>query len=132
MRTLARAPKPGTWEAIGPERANITAQLRALPEPQLVLVRYKPNHDPLLEWVYNDARIDAAKVVWARDMTPSQNEELIEYYKDRRVRLLEADPVPPKLCPYVLGNRGSTALLAVQAPGQTHLSNEMKTEVTCP
>ncbi len=100
VHILAAAPEPGSWAAIGPERMALEAQLRSLPGPQLVLVRYGPNHDPLLDWVYNGADIDRQKLVWARDMGAEKNEELIRYYSDRRIWLLEADDVPPKLLPY--------------------------------
>jgi hypothetical protein len=99
-RVMAAKPKPGTWPAMGPERAAIVAQLNSLPGPQLVLVRYKPGHDTLIEWVYNDADIDSSKVIWARDMGEPQNDELLRYYPDRRVWLLEADAMTPKLTPY--------------------------------
>ena len=33
-------------------------------------------------------------------MGADKNAELLRYYKDRRVWLLEADDVPPKLQPY--------------------------------
>ena len=65
-----------------------------------MLVRYSPGHDPLADWVYNGADIDGQKVVWARDMGADNNEELLHYFKDRRVWLLEADDLPPKLQPY--------------------------------
>ena len=52
------------------------------------------------EWVYNGADIDHAKIVWARDMGNDQNEELLRYYNDRRVWLLDADAGPPQLTPY--------------------------------
>lgn len=55
---------------------------------------------PYKEWVYNRADIDAAKVVWAHDMGPDENAELIDHFKDRHVWLVEADEVPPKLSPY--------------------------------
>jgi hypothetical protein len=100
VRIISTPPKPGSWAAIGPERAAVEAQLGALAGPHLVLVRYWPKHDPLLDWVYNGADIDHAKVVWARDMGANQNEELLRYYNDRRVWLLEADDVPPKLSEY--------------------------------
>ena len=100
VRILAATPAAGSWVAIGSERVALEAQLRALPGPQLILVRYGPDHDPLLEWVYNGADIDQQKVVWARDMGVEKNQELMRYYKDRRVWLLEADEIPPKLLPY--------------------------------
>jgi len=37
---------------------------------------------------------------WARDMGPAKNQELIDYYKQRRVWLVYADDKPPKLVPY--------------------------------
>jgi len=98
---LAAVPAAGTWAAIGPERVALEAQLGSLPGPQLVLVRYRSNHDPLLDWVFNGADIDRQKVVWARDMGAEKNEELLRYYSDRRVWLLEADGAPTKLLPYV-------------------------------
>ena len=81
-------------------RFSVLAQLTGYSGGQLVVVRHKPDNIADLDWVYNDADIDAAKVVWARDMGTSANEELIRYFKDRRVWLLEADESPPKLLPY--------------------------------
>jgi hypothetical protein len=101
VRMMAASPAPGSEGAIGPKRAAIGTELSALPAPQLVLVRYGPHHDALLEWVYNGADPDHAKIVWARDMSAQQNEEIFRYYKNRRVWLLEADAVPPKLAPYM-------------------------------
>jgi hypothetical protein len=67
-----------------------------------VIVRYGPRHWPLREWVYNEADIDRATVVWAREMDAPHNCTLLEYFKDRQVWLLEVDKwdVPPKLSPY--------------------------------
>ncbi len=100
VHILAAAPHPGSWDAIGAERVAVETQLQSLPGPQLALVRYRTNHDPLLEWVYNGAEIDRQKVVWARDMGPEKNEELLRYYNNRRGWLFEADAIPPKLLPY--------------------------------
>ena len=100
IRVMATKPRPGTWPAMGPARAAIEAQLGSLPDRQLVLVRYQPGHSTLIEWVYNSADIDNSKVIWARDMGEPQNDELLRYYPDRRVWLLDADTIPPKLTPY--------------------------------
>jgi len=55
------------------------------------------------EWVYNGADIDSAPVVWARDMGTAKNRELLEYYSDRKVWLLEPDVNPLKLDPITSG-----------------------------
>jgi hypothetical protein len=66
----------------------------------LVIVRYGPKHNFHDEWVYNRADIDASTVIWARDMTESQNRELIDYYRDRKVWLVQPDAEPVSLEPY--------------------------------
>lgn len=66
---------------------------------QLIIVRYEPAHEFAREWVYNGADIDDEKIVWARDMGPEKNLELIDYFKDRKVWLLEPDENPPRLEP---------------------------------
>ena len=97
VRMLPALARPGVWRPMGVERAEILAELDSLPGGHLVLVRYGPDHDPLAEWVYNEADIDCAKVVWARDMGPAENGELIQYFKERRTWLLEGDEMPPRL-----------------------------------
>ena len=61
------------------------------------MVRYRPDHNPLQEWVYNGANIDGSKVVWARDMGAEKNEELIKYFKNRQVWLVEPDDKPVRV-----------------------------------
>jgi hypothetical protein len=110
VRVLAAKPNPGTWEAMGPERAAVLHRLISLPGQQLVLVRYRPDHNVLAEWVYNHADIDNSKVVWARDMGPVQNQELICYFQDRHVWLLEADETPARLSAYPTSTKLRSAL----------------------
>jgi hypothetical protein len=82
------------------ERAAVAARLSALPGQQLVIVHYVPMRETHDEWVYNDADIDAAKIVWARDMGPEKNEELLRYYPNRRVWQVEPDQWPAKVTDY--------------------------------
>jgi len=67
---------------------------------QVAIVRYAPDHPPLEEWVYNHADIDGSAIVWARDMGDATNRELLDYYKGRKVWLVEADRPDPAPVPY--------------------------------
>jgi hypothetical protein len=66
----------------------------------LVIVRYGPNHSIHHEWVYNRADIDASEIVWAQDMGAEKNRELLDYYRSRKVWLLEPDRDPLAVTPY--------------------------------
>jgi hypothetical protein len=66
----------------------------------LAIVRYGPGHNPGNEWVYNAADIDGSKVVWARDAGADDNLELIRYYQNRKVWLIEPDVIPARISPY--------------------------------
>ena len=90
------------WPRGNLARASMLSTLEHLPGEHLVLVRYSANHNFDVEWVYNAADIDASKVVWARDMDEQDNQELLQYFKNRRVWLVEPDQSPPKLSPYPL------------------------------
>jgi hypothetical protein len=93
----------GTWigpEHFGVERAQIETSLEQTPGKQLVFVRYGADHPPGDQWIYNSANIDASKVVWAWDMGPADNRELMQYYGDRQVWLVEPDAHPISLSPY--------------------------------
>jgi len=72
-------------------REDLIARLKSAGGKHLVIVRYTPDHTPNWEWVYNEADIDASTVVWAREMDAPRNAELIRYFHDRSVWLLEPD-----------------------------------------
>ena len=84
----------------GDSRARVAAQLERMEGDHLVLVRYRMGHVWYQEWVYNRADIDSAKVVWARDLSPDSNRLLLDYFKGRRVWLLEAGRDSATLVPY--------------------------------
>jgi hypothetical protein len=86
-------------EVFGTERRDIAKKLESLPGKQLAIVNYSSDHNPQDEWVYNAADIDNAKVIWARDMNAAENHDLINYYKDRRVWLVQPD-YGPSVTPY--------------------------------
>jgi hypothetical protein len=89
------------WPRGNLERATILRKLENSPGKHLVIVSYAPNHYLDMEWVYNAADIDGAKVVWARDMDLRNNAELLRYFHDRQAWSLDADQSPPALKPWV-------------------------------
>ncbi len=86
----AHAPIEPAWPRGNLERAQIIKRLDALPGDHLIVVQQGPvNIDK--EWVYNEPDINAAKIVWARDMGEKNNEELLRYFHDRHVWRLEVE-----------------------------------------
>jgi hypothetical protein len=49
----------------------------------LILVSYAGLPSPHEEWIYNPAHIDAAPVIWALDLGPTENARLRRYYPGR-------------------------------------------------
>ena len=64
------------------------------------MLRYGESHVYHYDWVYNGANIDDQKIVWARDFDPRRNQELIDYFKDRKVWLAEVTNESAHLAPY--------------------------------
>jgi hypothetical protein len=89
-------------------RAIFQKQLKETSGDHLVLVHYFPERDSsgkwvnyrLSDWVYNAADIDRAKVVWAREIPGVDIRPLLDYFKGRRVWVVEPDADPPRLIPY--------------------------------
>jgi hypothetical protein len=73
-------------------RATVVEHLAKEQGLHLVIVRYGqgPATPDMELWVHNRADIDRAKVVWAHDMGKARNQELIDYFHDRRVWFLNA------------------------------------------
>jgi hypothetical protein len=92
---------PLAWTCQGdPSRAAIQTRLSHQPGKHLIIVRYEPDHNIHDEWVFNGADIDAAKVLWARELDQPQNAKLLAYFKDRTAWLVEPDVDNTELTPY--------------------------------
>ena len=92
-----------TWagpEHFGTERAGIENYLEHLPGKQLAIVRYAHKRVPQDQWVYNSADIDVSKVVWAGEVDPGSDRELLNYYCDRKAWMIEPDQTPARVSPY--------------------------------
>ena len=80
----------------GRQRARIEARLASGPERHLILVHGDGHGGG--NWTANAADVDAAPVVWARDLGTPANRELLDYFSDRRIwRLDSIAPGEPQL-----------------------------------
>jgi hypothetical protein len=83
------------------ERAGMQKTLAETGQQHLVMVRYSPDHAYGEEWTYNESDIDRSQIVWARELTPEKNDELLKYFAGRQIWLLDADVSSGrKLVPY--------------------------------
>jgi hypothetical protein len=83
-----------------PFRLPVEKQLAALPGEHLVIVRYSKDHNSGEEYVYNDADIDHAKTVWAREIPGKNLRPLLNYFSNRDVWLFEPDVDDASVTPY--------------------------------
>lgn len=95
VRHLVREPAP-----FPRQRAQLLEELQATPGRHLVIVTYGRNHNYHDEWVYNEADIDEARVVWARSMNAEADRRLLQYFASRQIWLLRRDEQPARLVPY--------------------------------
>lgn len=84
----------------GWQRDAIAMQLAHTAGDHLVIVRYALDHNVHKEWVFNAADIDHSKIVWAREIPGMDLSPLLAYYPNRKVWLVDADSIPPRLHPY--------------------------------
>lgn len=93
-----------TWDGLNhrnpARRIYVARELAQVPGKLLVFVHYGPRHIFQDEWVYNAADIDGSRIVWARDLGATENQELLRYFPDRIALLLDPDAAPPQLSAY--------------------------------
>jgi hypothetical protein len=76
------------WQKPTREHPRQQVMTRLADDPSdrhLVIVSYGDDYRIVDDWVYNAADIDASRIVWARDMGQPKNEQLIEYFPNRKV-----------------------------------------------
>jgi hypothetical protein len=78
-------------------RDAIETYLKKLPENSLVLVRYGPYNFLHYEYVYNEADLADAKIVWARDLGAGVTEQLTRAFPGRAVWHLDAGILPNQM-----------------------------------
>lgn len=98
-------PDASSWWAYGIERARLETRLKRQGGKHLVIVRYGPDHLLNQEWVHNRADLETDAVIWAREMDPVRNRELLTYFQDRHAWLLEPDDHPRRLVTYPVSER---------------------------
>jgi hypothetical protein len=109
--SVALAMRPyETWDAINhgknERRIFVNRELARIPGRLLVLVHYWPQHIFQDEWVYNSADPANSRILWARDLGPEEDGELVQAYPGRTVLLFEPDAQPPRLSPWDTGVHG--------------------------
>ncbi len=97
---VGHAPIEPAWPRGNLQRPRIIHQLEQMQGDQLVIVNYGHQHNVDWEWVWNAADIDHSKIVWARDMGTQADQELLDYFKGRRVWRLNGDDPKPELIAY--------------------------------
>ncbi|HEY9419410.1 MAG TPA: hypothetical protein VIP49_04425, partial [Candidatus Udaeobacter sp.] len=66
------------------QKENIEQELlKKHPGQHVIFVSYAGLPSPHEEWIYNQANMDAARVIWALDLGQTENEKLRHYYAGR-------------------------------------------------
>ncbi len=85
VKSLARARQSAAWALPAVfTRDELERSLREKGGKYLVVVHYPLAHNYFYDWVYNEAVIDQAPIVWARGADNGNDQPLLDYFKDRR------------------------------------------------
>jgi hypothetical protein len=82
----ARATNQPGWQLDwADERQRLVNRLRESDESHLILVDYQSGHNLNEEWVYNEADIPNAKIIWGRFASTELNQRFLGSYPNRKV-----------------------------------------------
>ncbi len=81
---VARSVQNAEWTQ-SRERFVAERQLEEIPGKHLVLIRYGPEPPWVRQWLFNEADLDAARIVWARDSGPASRAALQAAFPDHKV-----------------------------------------------
>jgi hypothetical protein len=81
------------------QRRSIRQQLDQLPGRQLIFVRYSPDYSIHDEWVYNQADLQQAKVIFAHDLSNERDQSLLAEFPGRQALRLTLGPAEARLAP---------------------------------
>jgi hypothetical protein len=82
----------GAIQAHPTERGRLVQKLQSEGGRHLVFVDYAENWDPVHEWVYNAADLDASMVIFAHLRSPRENRDLLSHFPGRKTWLVRLGP----------------------------------------
>ena len=85
--------------ALRATRHRLLSQLEKQPGQHLVLVRYGPEHNPVIDFVVNGADLENQNILWARELDAASNEKLMRHYAGRDIWRMDGDAERPELEP---------------------------------
>lgn len=102
--SLAPSFEPALYDEHHPDvlSYSVERQLDALPGKHLVIVHYVPGSGRWMGWVRNAADIDGSKIVWAWDLGPEKNRELVDYYAARKAWIVYFSDINLTVEPYAI------------------------------
>ncbi len=86
--------RPALWcctDVGNVDRERLISKLEEMGDQHLVFVHYSPDHNIHDEWVYNAADIDSSRVVFAQELDPAADRELMQYFKTRLAWVVQPD-----------------------------------------
>jgi hypothetical protein len=101
-------------------RDDVTARLEKIPGKHLLFVKYSPEHCFCEEWVFNSADLHSQKIVYARPVSPEDDEALVRAFPD-----FDSWVIEPDLHPYFLARLGTDDVAALSSKTECRGSHDV-------